>query len=126
MPNQDELNKKDDQPLPLSSLDSDYPTEEATGPLKMILVVTCGLGVVFAILTLLPMLFTYLSDGDFRAPWRAPAEIYPTDTAAKLSGQYSSNKPYTNNPPAPISNEDDRKVPINSQNATKRFSNNVQ
>ncbi len=122
MPNQDELNKKDDQPLPPSSLDSDYPTEEATEPFKMILVVTCGLGVVFAILTLLPMLFTYLSEGDFRAP----AEIHPTDTAAKLSGQYSSNKPYTNNPPAPISNEDDRKVPINSQNATKRFSNNVQ
>jgi len=122
MPNQDEPNKKNDQSHPLSSIDSDYPTEEATGPIRMILTAICGLGVVFAILTLLPMFFTYLSDGDFRAP----AEIHPTDTAAKLSGQYSSNKPYTNNPPVLISNEDGQKVPINPQNSTKKFSNNVQ
>jgi hypothetical protein len=42
-----------------------------------------GLGLLFSIFTLLPMLFTLMSDGDFRAP----AEIHPTDTAAKKLSQ---------------------------------------
>lgn len=122
MPNQDEPNKKNDQLLPLSSIDSDSTLEGATSPLKAMLVGICFLGLVFSIFTLLPMFFTLLSEGDFRAP----AEIHPNDTAAKLSGK--SGKPYANSPPALISNEDEygRKIPINSQNATKRFSNNVQ
>jgi hypothetical protein len=122
MPNQDEPNKKNDQLLPLSSIDSDSSLEGATSPLKAMLVGICFLGLVFSIFTLLPMFFTLLSEGDFRAP----AEIHPNDTAAKLSGK--SGKPYANSPPALISNEDEygRKIPINSQNATKRFSNNVQ
>lgn len=120
---QDELNKENGQRLPLSSTDTDSALEEpTTSPLKAILVGICFLGLVFSIFTLLPMFFTLLSDGDFRAP----AEIHPNDTTVRLSHQ--SSKPYANNPPASIANEDehDRKIPINSPNATKKFSNNVE
>jgi len=122
MPSQDEPNKKNDHLPPQSSIDSDSALEATTSPLKAMLVGICFLGVVFSIFTLLPMFFTLLSEGDFRAP----AEIHPNDTAAKLSGK--SGKPYANSLPALISNDDEygRKIPINSQNATKRFSNNVQ
>jgi hypothetical protein len=36
-----------------------------------------------SIFALLPMFFTYLSEGDSRAP----SEIHPTDTASKRSSQ---------------------------------------
>ena len=62
-----------------------------TNPLKAkaAAMVLGGLGLLFSIFTLLPMLFTLMSDGDFRAP----AEIHPTDTAAKKLSQsnYQSN-----------------------------------
>ena len=54
------------------------------------LVVVGILGLVFSIFTLLPMFFTLLSDGDFRAP----AEIHPTDTAARANSQNHSTKAY--------------------------------
>ena len=60
-----------------------------TNPLKAAAMVLGGLGLLFSIFALLPMLFTLMSDGDFRAP----AEIHPTDTAAKKLSQssYQSN-----------------------------------
>jgi len=66
--------------------DDDLP---ATNPLKAAVMFLGGLGLLFAIFTLLPMLFTLMSDGDFRAP----AEIHPTDTAAKKLSQsnYQNN-----------------------------------
>ncbi len=123
MSNQNELNKENGQRLPQSSADTDSTLEEgATSPLKAMLVGICFLGLVFSIFTLLPMFFTLLSDGDFRAP----AEIHPNDSAVRLSHQLS--KPYANNPSAPVANEDEyrRKVPINAQNAAKKFSNNFE
>ena len=54
------------------------------------LVVVGILGLVFSIFTLLPMFFTLLSDGDFRAP----AEIHPTNTAARANSQNHSTKAY--------------------------------
>lgn len=110
MPSQDESNK-DNQLLPSSPVDSDYSMDETTSPIKALLLGICGLGLVFSILTLLPMFFTYLSDGDFRAP----AEIHPTDTAARLNSQYISNK-----------DKHDPKEPINPSNTAKKFSNTVQ
>lgn len=56
------------------------------------------LGLVFSIFTLLPMFFTFLSDGDFRAP----AEIHPTDTAAKANSQNHSTKSYMTDKPEPL------------------------
>jgi hypothetical protein len=60
-----------------------------TNPFKAAIMVLGGLGLLFSIFALLPMLFTLMSDGDFRAP----AEIHPTDTAAKKLSQnsYQSN-----------------------------------
>ncbi|MFI3184752.1 MAG: hypothetical protein QX198_02090 [Methylococcaceae bacterium] len=121
MSNQDELNKENGQRPFQSSTDTDSTLEEgATSPLKAMLVGICFLGVVFSIFTLLPMFFTLLSDGDFRAP----AEIHPNDSAVRLSHQAS--KPYAIKSPAPIANEEGRKAPINAQNAAKKFSNNVE
>ena len=60
---------------------------EPTGLLKSIMLGICGFAVVFAILTLMPMFFTLLSDGDFRAP----SEIHPTDTLARQLQQQSPN-----------------------------------
>jgi len=54
-----------------------------TNPIKAAAMVLGGLGLLFSIFTLLPMLFTLMSDGDFRAP----AEIHPTDTAARKLSQ---------------------------------------
>jgi hypothetical protein len=64
--------------------------ETTTSPFKAMLVVVGILGLVFSIFTLLPMFFTLLSDGDFRAP----AEIHPTDTAARANSQNHSTKAY--------------------------------
>ena len=83
MPIQDEHNNKTDQPL--SSIDSDNTLEDATNPLKALLLGIGGLILILSIFALLPMFFTYLSEGDSRAP----SEIHPTDTARK-----SSHNPY--------------------------------
>jgi hypothetical protein len=83
MPSQDEHNNKTDQPL--SSIDSDDTTEDTPNPLKALLLGIGGLILLLSIFALLPMFFTYLSEGDSRAP----SEIHPTDTARK-----SSHNPY--------------------------------
>ena len=84
MSGQDEHNDKNDQPL------SDDALEATTSPLKAILFGIGGLMLVLSIFILLPMFFTYLSEGDTRAP----SEIHPTDSARK-SGQnaYDVEKP---------------------------------
>jgi len=84
MPSQDEHNNKNDQPL--STTDSDNTVEDSTSPLKALLIGIGGLILVLSIFALLPMFFTYLSEGDSRAP----SEIHPTDTARK-SGQKAYN-----------------------------------
>ena len=84
MPSQDEHNNKNDQPL--STTDSDNTVEDSTSPLKALLIGIGGLILILSIFALLPMFFTYLSEGDSRAP----SEIHPTDTARK-SGQKAYN-----------------------------------
>lgn len=88
MPSQDEHDNKTEQPL--SSIDLDNSTENAASPFKTLFI---GIGVlilVLSIFTLLPMFFTYLSEGDTRAP----SEIHPTDTARKSSQKaYNLVKP---------------------------------
>jgi len=79
MPSQDEHNNKNAQSL--SSTDSDNIVEESAGPLKTLLLGLGGLILIISIFALLPMFFTYLSEGDTRAP----SEIHPTDTARKSS-----------------------------------------
>jgi len=88
MPSQDEHNNKTDQPL--SSIDSDDTTEDTPNPLKALLLGIGGLILLLSIFALLPMFFTYLSEGDSRAP----SEIHPTDTARKSShNAYNLVKP---------------------------------
>jgi hypothetical protein len=60
-------------------------------PFKALLIGLGGLVFLLAIFALLPMFFTYLSEGDVRAP----AELHPTDSAVRLSHQNSS---YNNQP----------------------------
>ena len=84
MPSQDEHNNKNDQPL--STTDSDNTVEDSTSPLKALLIGIGGLILILSIFAVLPMFFTYLSEGDSRAP----SEIHPTDTARK-SGQKAYN-----------------------------------
>ena len=79
MSNQDEQNNNTDQPL--SSIDSDDITEVAGNPLKTLLFGVGGLILLLSIFALLPMFFTYLSEGDSRAP----SEIHATDSARKKS-----------------------------------------
>jgi hypothetical protein len=88
MPSQDEHNNKTEQPLP--SIDSDNTTEEAANPIKSLLIGIGGLILILSIFALLPMFFTYLSEGDSRAP----SEIHATDTARKKSqSDYNLVKP---------------------------------
>ena len=79
MSGQDEHNDKNDQPL--STTDSDNTVEDTASPIKALLLGIGGLILVLSIFILLPMFFTYLSEGDTRAP----SEIHPTDTARKSS-----------------------------------------
>jgi len=83
MPSQDEHNNKTDQSQP--PIDSNNTTEDAANPIKALLLGIGGLILIVSIFALLPMFFTYLSEGDSRAP----SEIHPTDTARK-----SSHNPY--------------------------------
>ena len=83
MAGQDEHNEKNDQP----DLDN---LEATASPLKSLLYGIAGLILVLSIFILLPMFFTYLSEGDTRAP----SEIHPTDSARKGSqGAYDLVKP---------------------------------
>ena len=84
MPSQDEQNNKSEQPL--STTDLDNTVEDSANPLKALLLGIGGLILIVSIFALLPMFFTYLSEGDTRAP----SEIHPTDTARK-SGQSAYN-----------------------------------
>ena len=79
MPSYDEHSNKHDQPQ--STMDSDNTVEESASPLKALLLGIGGLVLILSIFTLLPMFFTYLSEGDTRAP----SEIHPTDSARKAS-----------------------------------------
>lgn len=83
MPNQDELNNNEH---PLSTTDSDNTVEETASPVKALLYGIGGLILIVSIFALLPMFFTYLSEGDTRAP----SEIHPTD-GARMSGQKAYN-----------------------------------
>ena len=76
--------------------------ETTTSPFKAMLVAVGILGLVFSIFTLLPMFFTLLSDGDFRAP----AEIHPTDTAARANSQNHSTKAYLTDKSEPLTKSD--------------------
>ena len=84
MPSHDEHNYNNDQPQP--AMDSDNTVEETANPLKGLLLGIGGLILIVSIFALLPMFFTYLSEGDTRAP----SEIHPTDTARK-TGQKAYN-----------------------------------
>lgn len=78
MPNQDESTETE-QPLPAT--DSDDIAGNVIGNIKTLLLFIGGVVLVLSILVLMPMFFTYLSEGDYRAP----SEIHPTDTARKNS-----------------------------------------
>jgi len=73
MSNQNDHSNKNDQPQ-FSRNSDDEP--ETTGSFKTLLISIGGVILVLAILILLPMFLTYLSEGDYRAP----SEIHPTDT----------------------------------------------
>jgi hypothetical protein len=73
MSNQNDHSNKNDQP-PFSRDSAD--DLETTGSFKTLLISIGGVMLVLAILILLPMFLTYLSEGDYRAP----SEIHPTDT----------------------------------------------
>ena len=77
MLNQDENNKKNGQPM--STTDTDDIVEDSASPFKTLLLGIGGLILILSIFALLPMFFTYLSEGDTRAP----SEIHPTDSARK-------------------------------------------
>ena len=77
MPSPDD-DYKTDQDLS-SRIDSDTTPEEATNPLKTLFLAIGGLLALLSIFVLLPMFFTYLSEGDPRAP----SEIHPTDRHRK-------------------------------------------
>ena len=81
MPSPDEHDNKTDQPP--SSVDLGNTREETANPLKTLSLAIGGLILLISIFALLPMFFTYLSEGDSRAP----SEIHPTDTVRKRSSQ---------------------------------------
>ena len=85
MPVQDEHNNKTDPSLS----PSDAP-EDTASPFKALALAIGGLVLLLSIFALLPMFFTYLSEGDARAP----SEIHATDSARKSSqNAYHSVKP---------------------------------
>ena len=88
MSSQDEHNNENDQPL--STTDSDNIVENSANPLKALVLGIIGLILIVSIFALLPMFFTYLSEGDARAP----SELHPTDSARKSSQKaYNLVKP---------------------------------
>ena len=69
---------------------TDQETIEESSPLKPFLLGLGSVVIVIAILVLLPMLFTYLSEGNIRAP----SQIHPTDPLGKSDKTvYESLKP---------------------------------
>ena len=74
MPSQDEHNNQTDP-----SIDTDRSAEDVANPLKALSLAIGGLILLLSIFALLPLFFTYLSEGDSRAP----SEIHPTDSARK-------------------------------------------
>jgi hypothetical protein len=83
-----DYNKESEVVLPLNLEDTLPPT---SSPTKSILLGLAFLAFIVSIFALLPMFFTYLSEGDIRAP----SELHATDSAIKLSLQNSS---YNYNP----------------------------
>ena len=79
MPVQNENNDKNDQPESTTNLEDIV--EGSANPIKALLFGIAGFILIVSIFALLPMLFTYLSEGDPRAP----SEIHPTDSARKSS-----------------------------------------
>ena len=77
MPSPDDDYKTD------QDLSSRIDSEDTTNPLKTLFLAIGGLVALLSIFVLLPMFFTYLSEGDSRAP----SEIHPTDTASKRISQ---------------------------------------
>lgn len=73
MQNQDQHDNQSGQP--------DDIAENVVGNIKTLLLFIGGVALVLAILVLLPMFLTYLSEGDYRAP----SEIHPTDSVKKSS-----------------------------------------
>lgn len=87
MPSPDDHNNSDQ---PLSTTDSDNTLEDSASLLKTLLLAFAGLILLLSIFVLLPMFFTYLSEGDTRAP----SELHPTDTARKSTqNAYNLVKP---------------------------------
>ena len=77
-------------PVPPQSLEETL--EASANPFKTLIIGLFFLGTILAIFALLPMFFTYLSEGDVRAP----SELHPTDSAIKLSlksSGYSEHAP---------------------------------
>ena len=64
--------------------------ETATNPFKTLIIGLVCLGAILSIFALLPMFFTYLSEGDVHAP----SELHPTDSAIKLSLKSSGYSEY--------------------------------
>jgi hypothetical protein len=83
-----DYNKENEAVSPLNLEDTLAPT---SSPTKSIILVLAFLAFIVSIFALLPMFFTYLSEGDIRAP----SEFHATDSAIKLSLQNSS---YSHNP----------------------------
>ncbi len=83
-----DYNKESEVVLPLNLEDTLAPT---SSPTKSVLLGLAFLAFIVSIFALLPMFFTYLSEGDIRAP----SELHATDSAIKLSLQNSS---YNYNP----------------------------
>ncbi len=66
--------------------------EIAANPFKALFIGLICLAAILSIFALLPLFFTYLSEGDIRAP----SELHPTDSAIKLSlknSGYSDHAP---------------------------------
>ena len=78
-----DYNKENEVVSPLNLEDTLAPT---SSPTKSILLGLAFLAFIVSIFALLPMFFTYLSEGDIRAP----SEFHATDSAIKLSLQNSS------------------------------------
>ncbi len=82
---QSNINKIDDATITLEDT-----LESSSNPFKTLFIGLGSLAFILAVFALLPMFFTYLSEGDVRAP----SELHPTDSAIRLSQQNSSyNKP---------------------------------
>ena len=85
MPSQDEHNNQTDH---------NSPAEDAASPFKALSLAIGGLLLLLSIFALLPLFFTYLSEGDTRAP----SEIHATDSARKSGYHLAKPKNLDNIP----------------------------